>query len=182
VVFLTASITKCRDAAAFAKTIRRIGVTRGFAPTVAWLIIAYEAAVGILFASGIFSVISTIAALVLLILFAVVSIRALILRQKIRCNCFGESASFLGKETLLRAILLLVPVGFYYLSTFFTSSLWWPTTLSTIVPLVSIAVATILLTEWLLMARSLAVFAFERRQDEEKVAHSRAQRLLQNAQ
>lgn len=182
IVFLTASIAKSRDAAPFIKTIRRLGVTKGFAPVVAWLIITYEAALGILFIFGIFPTISTIAALMLLILFAVVSIRALVLRQQIRCNCFGEATSLLGKQTLLRAILLLIPVSIYYLSTFFAASVWWPSTLNTIIPLMSIAVAAILLTKWLLMARSLAALAFERRQEEEKIAHSRAQRLLQNVQ
>lgn len=182
IIFLTASITKSHDAAAFAKTIRQLGVTKGLAPIVAWLIITYEAVLGLLFTFGIFPTLSTIAALMLLILFAVVSIRALILRQRIKCNCFGRVTSLLGKQTLLRSVLLIIPVSIYYLSTFYTDSLWWPSTLDTIIPLVSISVAAILLTRWLLIARPLAAFAFERRQDEERVAHFRAQRLLENAQ
>lgn len=182
IVFLTASIAKSRDAAAFAKTIRHLGVTKGLAPVVAWLIIMYEAALGILLTFGIFPTISTIAALMLLILFAAVSMRALVLRQHIRCNCFGRATSLLGRQTLLRTTLLIIPVSIYYLSTFSTDSLWWPTRLDTIIPLMSIAVAAILLTRWQLIARPLAALAFERKQDEEKVAHSRAQRLLENAQ
>jgi uncharacterized membrane protein YphA (DoxX/SURF4 family) len=180
IVILTASLSKVRDAAAFAKTIRRLGITRSLAPAVAWLGILYEAALGILFTFGILSTISIVAALLLLILFAIVSIRSLILHEKIRCNCFGEASSFLGKQTLLRAILLFIPVSIYYLSTFFTNSAWWPTGLNTIIPLVSIAIAAILLTKWLLMARFLVSLVFERRQDEEKIAHTRAEKLPQN--
>jgi uncharacterized membrane protein YphA (DoxX/SURF4 family) len=133
IVILTASLSKVRDAAAFAKTIRRLGITRSLAPAVAWLGILYEAALGILFTFGILSTISIVAALLLLILFAIVSIRSLILHEKIRCNCFGEASSFLGKQTLLRAILLFIPVSIYhYVCTFWKrvagkDTMWYET-------------------------------------------------------
>ncbi|HJT59130.1 MAG TPA: MauE/DoxX family redox-associated membrane protein [Ktedonobacteraceae bacterium] len=180
-VFLVAAFGKARNPAAFARTIRLLGVWSGPSRVIAWLIIVYEAALGVLYVSGIFPLIATIAALLLLALFAGVSISAIVSRQKIPCNCFGEANSSLGNQTLVRSILLAVPVSVYYLGTLSEKSTWWPTTIDTTITLLSLVIAVILLARWLFVVENLVALMHDRRVNtiQNNSARRRAHGILQ---
>lgn len=181
-VFLAAALGKARNPADFENTIYHMGFRVRLAQVIAWLIIAYEVMLGVLFTLGIFPALATLAAFLLLALFISVSIRATWLHQKISCNCFGETETPLGNQTLIRAILLVLPVIVYYLSTRSTSTTWWPTTFDTFVSVFSLVIATILLTKWLFMFTILTTFIREREQAERELTHRRIQALEKRLQ
>lgn len=181
-VFLAAALGKAHNSAEFLNTIRSIGFRLRLAQVIAWLTIGYEAMLGVLFALGIFPILATLAASLLLALFASVSIRAAWSHQNIPCNCFGETETPLGNQTLIRAILLAFPVIVYYLSTRSTSTIWWPTTIDTFVSLISLVIATILLTRWLFMSTTLTAFIRERERDEHALTRRRIQELEKRLQ
>lgn len=179
VVFLTAAVGKSRFPAAFQETIQRIGFRKSLAPLIGWLVIIWEAMLGVLFFLGILPLLAVIAAFSLLLLFMSVSILAIRQREQIPCNCFGRSVSPLGYQTILRALILVVPVLLYYLSTLSTPSDWWPTTFDTALILLSLTVALILLTRWVLAARSIMKLAHDLRRSSEEAALQRALQIMQ---
>jgi len=152
-------LVKIRNLAAFKKTIYRLGLPSGLVPAVAWLNILYETILGGLFFWGVFPLFASIAALLLLLVFIGVSIIVMVRHQKIACNCFGQSESPLGYETLIRAMVLIVPVIVYYLSSLTARSTWWPTTIDLALSLLSLVIGIILLTRWLLEGKSILTLA-----------------------
>src|SRR5581483_11568977 len=125
-IFLVAALRKGSQPAAFIQTIRSLGFPRRLSPGVAWMVITYEAVLGLLFLAGFLPGIAVIAALVLLAAFAGVSLFTLRSAQLIPCACFGEADTPLGKHTLWRSLILAVPVVLYYLGTRETATAWWP--------------------------------------------------------
>jgi uncharacterized membrane protein YphA (DoxX/SURF4 family) len=182
VVFFTAAVRKSSNSAAFAHTIYRIGLGEDLSTVAAWIIIVYEALLGVLFLLGLVPLIAIIMALCLLILFLGVSLRAMLLHQQVRCNCFGASRSLLGGFTLLQASLLLLPVGGYYLNTFFSAAIWWPSALEMVVSSLSLVLGGILVARWLLMARTIRDLALSRKQSDRDAADGRAQGFVSGTQ
>ncbi len=178
-VFLTAAVGKFRFPAAFQETIQQVGFRRSLAPLIMWLVIIWEGMLGGLFILGIFPSLAAIASISLLLLFMSVSILAMRRREQIPCNCFGRSTSPLGYQTLLRALILVVPILLYYFSTLSTPSDWWPTTLDTALLLLSLTIGLILLTRWVLAARSIMKLARDLQKSSEEVAYQRALQSMQ---
>ncbi len=169
VVLLIAAAGKAHRPDAISRTIRNIGIPRAFVQTVVWLLITWEATLGTLFALGRAPLATTVAAFLLLALFAGVSIYVAWLRRVIPCNCFGTSETPLGSHTLTQAVLLMLPVGGYYLAIRSTHSIWWPTTLDTVVPSLSLVIAAILFSRWLFAIRFIGALVLKRRQEEKTV-------------
>ncbi len=182
IIFLIAAVRKAGNITVFAQTIYMIGFKEKLSRGISWLIVVYEAILGVLFLLGAFPFLAILLALMLLILFITVSIRAMLLHQKVRCNCFGRSESLLGAYTLRQATLLLLPVGSYYLSTFFGTSPWWPTSPEMIISSLSLVAGLLLLARWLLMAQAIVNLARSRQQSDKAMVDIRTQReLLRNA-
>jgi uncharacterized membrane protein YphA (DoxX/SURF4 family) len=165
-VFIASAAGKTRNPGALQDTIRKIGFPSRLAQIAGPLVIGYEAILAVLFALGIFPQIASVGAVVLLFVFIIISLSASRSQQMIPCNCFGVSVTPLGKQTLARAFLLLLPSAIYALSTWRSPAVWWPTTLEIALPLVSLIMGAILLARWLLAARTIATYVVERRQVE----------------
>jgi len=163
-VFLAAAVSKARSPASLAETIRRIGVDSRLTMATAWGVIAYEAALGLLFALGVVPMITALAALALLVIFACVSLIAMKSRRTIPCNCFGASDTPLGAATLARSALLLLAIVLYYLGFRFVGLIWWPTSVDVAVSASSLAVAAALFGRWLLVIRDIAALVRDRHQ------------------
>ena len=172
-VFGAAAVGKSRNPPAFKRTVRRIGIANDIVSVVAWLIITSEAIFGGLFFLGIFPFFAIIASLLLLLVFIVVSIIAMNRHQKIPCTCFGQSESPLGYQTIVRAMLLVIPIAAYYISTFTVHFTWWPLTFDTTISLLSLVIAIILLTNWLLTVRSIVTLIHSHKPND-------GERVLQN--
>jgi uncharacterized membrane protein YphA (DoxX/SURF4 family) len=169
-IFLVAALRKGLQPAAFIQTIRSLGFPRRLSPGIAWMVIAYEAVLGLLFLAGFLPGIALIAALLLLAAFAGVSLFALRSAQLIPCACFGEADTPLGKHTLWRALLLAVPVVLYYLGTRETATAWWPAGLDTWVSLLTLVLASLLLVRWLLAVTNIRTLMQERKRGEQELA------------
>ncbi|HZS75965.1 MAG TPA: MauE/DoxX family redox-associated membrane protein [Ktedonobacteraceae bacterium] len=179
VVFLCASLNKMRNPAAFVQTIQQIGFGSQIAKGIAWLVIGYEALLAFLFFFGYYPTIATIAALVLLMSFAVISVRAIQSKQKITCNCFGESKSLLGKGTLTRAVLLGVPVICYYMSARLVGRVWWPANMSELIILCTLVLGIIALAQWVLFLSSFLSLIESRKQKERRTEAIKRHEILE---
>lgn len=158
-VLLSAAAGKAHRPDAIRRTMRSIGIPRAFVQTAAWLLIAWETTLGILFALGAAPVATTLGALLLMTLFASVSIHVARQQRLIPCNCFGTSETPLGSQTLTQVVLLMLPVGGYYLAFRSPHSIWWPTTSDTVVSSLSLVIAAILFSRWLFALSSLALLS-----------------------
>lgn len=181
-VFLVAAFGKLRAPTAFQVTIRRIGVNSRLAFAIAWVLITYEVVLGVMFFLGIFPVLSVVAAFMLLLTFIVVSVRAIRQETKIPCNCFGQSETSLGYQTFMQAIALTILVVIYFFSTLFADSTWWPTTIATAIPSLSLVIAILLLTRWFFAMKSVLTLASDLRKSNEDAALHRVQSTIQNVQ
>ncbi len=171
-LFLAAAWSKGRHFRQFVRTTREIGIPAPLAPPAAWGLIAYEVALGVSLLVGQAPIATAGAALLLVALFAGVSLRGVWSRRAIPCNCFGGSGTQLGYETLARAALLIVPIAGYYLGSRAGVSGWWPTTLETVVPSMGLVAAAILLGRWLLATPTVEALVRDRRGWEEADAQS----------
>jgi len=163
IVFWTAAIGKISEQGAFAGTLRQLGIPPRLSRQTTWLVVIYEAALGLLFALGAWPEIADGAAIALLVVFVGLSISAMMTHATIPCHCFGKSSTHLGSATLSRAALLVLPVGLYYLSYHLGAASWWPTSLSTAITTASLAIAALLFARWLLAARVVKDLVTERR-------------------
>ncbi len=126
-------------------------------------VIAYEAAIGLLYAVGWSPAVATAALLLLLVAFASVAVQAMVARRTIPYNCFGEAETALGGGTIARSLLLLVPLGIYYLCSLHVMAMWWPTSVDLAVTLSGLVIAALLLARWGLAATTVATLVRERR-------------------
>lgn len=182
VVFLTAAVGKSGNSAAFAHTLYRLGLREHLATVAVWVIIAYEAILGVLCLLGLLPLMAIIMALCLLILFLAVSSRAMLLHQQVRCNCFGASRSLLGGYTLLQASLLLLPVAGYFLSTMWSVAVWWPNTLEMVISSLSLVFGAIVVARWLLMARTIRDLVLSRKQRDRDAAFGHVREFVTGTQ
>lgn len=162
-VFLAASYSKARQPAGFIETIRSIGIKSRPTSVLAWLVIIYEGIIGFGSALGIIPVIIASATLALLLVFLGVSIYVIVSNKHIPCNCFGKGTSTLGLQTVKHALILMIPTGAYFLSTFFVNSVWWPNTFAIAISSLSLVVAFVLIGRWVLISEELIALIGERR-------------------
>jgi len=76
---------------------------------------------------------------------------------------FGEAETALGGGTIARSLLLLVPLGIYYLCSLHVMAMWWPTSVDLAVTLSGLVIAALLLARWGLAATTVATLVRERR-------------------
>jgi uncharacterized membrane protein YphA (DoxX/SURF4 family) len=112
-VFIASAAGKSRHPGVLQETIRKIGFPSRLAQVAGPLVIGYEAILAVLFALGIFPQLAAVGVVALLFVFVAVSLSASRSQQVIPCNCFGVSETPLGKQTLARAVLLLLPASIY---------------------------------------------------------------------
>lgn len=176
-IFLIASLNKLRNPAAFVQTIQQLGCRLWLAKISAWLVIACEGFLALLFISGFYPALSIITAVTLLFVFAGAAIKAILAKQEIACNCFGESEARLGKGTLIRVFLLIIPVICYFVSSRLSGPIWWPTNLSTAIILGSLVIGIIALAQWLLFALPFFALVESRRQKERRTTAIKQYRI-----
>ncbi len=146
------------------------------------MVIVYETILVVLFVSGILPLLAVLGAFCLLALFAGISIRAASLSQDIPCACFGETGTRLGKQTLLRSILLAIPVLVYYFTAHSMNASWWPTSLEALIGLLSLTLAALLLTRWLLIVKTLTTLIRQRQTSERDLADDQVEAILTRLQ
>lgn len=161
-VFLAAANNKAHHPGPFVKTIRRLGIPARVAPIVAWLVIAYEGILGFLLVLGIVPEATALGALVLLAIFAGVSINALQWKRAVLCNCFGASEILLGRATLARSLLLVVTAGLYYFAFHSVRLIWWPQSFDIAVICTSLVIGMILFARWLLATPTVITLVRDR--------------------
>jgi uncharacterized membrane protein YphA (DoxX/SURF4 family) len=167
-VFIASAAGKSRHPGVLQETIRKIGFPSRLARIAGPLVISYEAIEAALFALGIFPQLASVGVVALLLVFIAISFRAFRSQQVIPCNCFGASETPLGMQTLARAVLLLLPASIYAVSTWRSTSAWWPTTFEVALPLLGLVIGAMLLARWLLAVEAVATYVVERRQAEDQ--------------
>jgi uncharacterized membrane protein YphA (DoxX/SURF4 family) len=118
-VFLVAAVAKARSIDPFVRSIRECAALAGVrtgrtaARGLAAAIVVLELSLAVLLLTGALPLPASVGGLGLVGLFVFVSVLALVRRREVECNCFGPSATTLGRETLFRATLLAIPLGLY---------------------------------------------------------------------
>jgi uncharacterized membrane protein YphA (DoxX/SURF4 family) len=162
-VFAAAAIGKARHMRSFRGTLLDLGIPPGMAWWLAPLVIAYEAILAILLASGTYRSLAAILVVGLLMAFVFVSMIARISRRVVLCSCFGTKEDTLGASTIARSVLLLVPTAAYaYVST----SPLEPTAdpLATGVLVSALAAGFLIVGQWILASPRIAALMLRRRQ------------------
>jgi hypothetical protein len=100
-LLLFAGLAKVRRPSTLAQVITRLGAPSGLAVQVAWFVVAAELVTGtaLLVAAG--AVWPRIAAAVLATGFAAAGLRAMTAKMHVRCACFGDGESMLGRRQVL---------------------------------------------------------------------------------
>jgi hypothetical protein len=107
-VFLGAAYAKVRDRAAVRSTLLLLGVPRSLIKVGAAAVLASEAGVGFAVLSGVDPWLSGLGATVLSAGLVAISLYALSRREAVPCSCFGGSERYLGRETLVLSMPMLV--------------------------------------------------------------------------
>lgn len=168
-VLLAAAFAKMRSLRRFSRSVRAVAELAGLniGRMAAWVaaatVVASEFAVALLLVSGRAPAVGTAGAFALAASFVGVSILAIAKGQRIRCNCFGRSAALLGTETLLRAVLLLVPVGVLAAAAAVGTEGQWPTSAATWVSSLALVLGALLLLLWASQAIVIARLVRSRR-------------------
>jgi uncharacterized membrane protein YphA (DoxX/SURF4 family) len=157
-VLITASLGKVRGFSAFLDTVREIGFDAGLARAGALLIIISEATFAILLATGLWPWVAIGGAGCLLGLFVATSIWKR--QSEIQCRCFGGPGSTIGVSTLSRSLMLVAILVGYLISWRSTSSIWWPSSLPTVIPMGGVVLGGVLAVAW---STYLADLLLERR-------------------
>lgn len=153
VVFGTAAISKLGNFSSFVRTVLRIGMPARLAAAFACIVIVCEALVSLLCLSPVPRVAAGVAALALVSVFTLVSVRELTLQRSIPCNCFGQGTGTLGWHSLNRSLLLLVPAGVLAFSAVFHGQeTTWSADVPTALMAVSASLGVILLGRWIVVA------------------------------
>jgi hypothetical protein len=162
-IFLVAAAGKVRTFRELAVPLHGLGVPRSLAGIATAALIAYEAGLAALLASGLLPLIAIPAAAVLLGAFVTVALFALASGRQIACNCFGASSSVLGWRTVARSLLMGLALAAYAAAPVFTAHLAWPAVLRVGVLVAALAMAMPLLASWVLTAPSVLSLARRRR-------------------
>ena len=181
VLFLVAAAAKTRSRDGFVRSVwavlELLGIRTGMAVRrpVAVLVIAYELVLAGLLLSGAASREAALAGLGLVGVFALVSALALLRGRKIECNCFGRSKTPLGRDTLVRAVMLGAALVAY--------AVWargtWPAGLSAWVSSLALVVGCGLAFVWAVRLPTLATLVRDRRLIESRSRRVERSRPLQ---
>jgi len=106
IVLAVAALAKSRSFADFTSTVAAIMPWRRGVSVVAGGIVAAEAALAILLATGVVPSAVAVATLAIFAVFAGISIWAARHKLHVSCNCFGRSERELGKESLQTSAVL----------------------------------------------------------------------------
>jgi uncharacterized membrane protein YphA (DoxX/SURF4 family) len=114
-LFLFSGISKLIDVQSLAVTIKSLSIGLGAVATeVAFLLCIVEILAGILLTIGLFTRHSSLAVMLLLIVFIAVFLPQLMVQNEVDCNCFGPfissrvDATFFVRDLLLLAMVFIV--------------------------------------------------------------------------
>jgi hypothetical protein len=167
-VLFAAALTKMRSLRRFSRSVRAVADLAGIGigrvtALVPATVVGFEFAIAVLLVSGYALGAATAGAFALAASFVGISILAIAKRQRIRCNCFGRSAAILGPETLLRAMLLLVPIGVLAAAAAVGTTGRWPTSPTTWVSSLALSLGALLLLLWASQAIAIGRLVLDRR-------------------
>ena len=152
IVLAVAAVAKARSFGAFVRTVEAVMPRQRTAMTAAAAVIAVEAALAVLLATGGWVNAVSLATLALFLVFAAVSLWAARHELHVRCNCFGKSERELGKDSLVTSLLLAgATVAYWALIQQTDDTL----TLGELPLAAVLGVATVLGARWLLAGRAL---------------------------
>lgn len=169
IVLAVAAVAKARRFDAFVRTVDTILPSRRTATTAAAAVVAVEAALAILLATGAWVNAVCLAALTLFLVFAAVSLWATRRGLHVQCNCFGQSERELGKDSLVTSLLLAgATVAYWALARKTDESL----TLGELPLAVVLGAAVALAGRWLFAAGGLVRIVQQRRALERDLAEA----------
>jgi hypothetical protein len=160
IVLAVAAVAKSRSFGAFVRTVDAVLPWQRTARAAAAAVIAVEAALAVLLATGAWVNAVSLATLALFLGFAAVSLWAARHGVHVQCNCFGQSERELGKDSLITSLLLAgATVAYWALLQRTDDSL----SLGELPLAVVLGVATLLGARWLFAGRQLAGITRQRK-------------------
>jgi uncharacterized membrane protein YphA (DoxX/SURF4 family) len=168
-VLLRAGSAKARSLRRFTRSVTAVARLAGVrlrprtASALAAVVVGLELATGAVLASGAAPAVGAAGALALTAAFAAVSALALVKGRRVECNCFGRSGATLGTDTLLRALLLLVPATLVAVAAAKGVTEPWPRDGREWVASLALALGALLLFAWASQALALARLVRDRR-------------------
>jgi len=162
-VFIVAAVSKVLHRDRFRDTLRELGVGPNAVGVATWVVIAVEAIVGAGLVLGGFGGTPALASLVLLLTFGALGLWARLRALTIECNCFGESSSRLGINTVARSGLLVLTL----LSAILTGPIGntpVPTSVPDFTITVALAAGGLTLGRWMLSVPVLVALMRSRRE------------------
>ena len=169
IVLAVAAVAKARSFDAFVQTVDAILPSRRTATTAAVAVIAVEAALAILLATGAWVNAVCLAALALFFVFAGVSLWATRRGLHVQCNCFGQSERELGRDSLVTSLLLAgATLAYWALAQRTDESL----TLGELPLAIVLGTAVVLAGRWLFAAGELVTIVHQRRALERDLAEA----------
>jgi uncharacterized membrane protein YphA (DoxX/SURF4 family) len=161
-VFLAAAAGKAANFKGFAIPLRGLGLPRWLAGWATGLLIALEAAVGLLLLGGLAPRVAVAGAALLLAGFLSASAYALLTGRRVACYCFGTAASNLGWETAARSALMALPLAAYATAPALTAPAGWTARFAAGATTLALTLALLLLARWA-MALPLGIGVYRSR-------------------
>jgi len=169
IVLAVAAVAKARSFGAFVRTVEAILPWPRTARPVAVAVIALEAALAVLLATGLWLSAVALATLALFLGFAGISLWAARRGLHVRCNCFGQSERELGQDSLVSSLLLAgATVAYWALARQTDESL----TLGKLPLAVVLGAAVVLAGRWALTSRDLVKLVRQRKSLESDLAQA----------
>ena len=169
IVLAVAAVAKARSFGAFVRTVEAILPWPRTARPAAATVIAVEAVLAVLLATGFWLTAVALATLALFLGFAAISVSAARRGLHVRCNCFGQSERELGKDSLVTSLLLAgATVAYWALARQTNESL----TLGKLPLAVVLGAAVVLAGGWALTSRDLVKLVRQRRGLESDLAQA----------
>lgn len=160
IVLAAAALAKTRSFDAFTRTVGALIPARRGVSAVAGSVVAIEATIAVLLATGVLPSAVALVTLALFVCFAAVSLWALRRGLHVSCNCFGRSDRELGKESLQTSLLLAV-AALVYLALLQAEE---PSLSLGKLPLaIGLAVGAVLAARWAFASRDLLAIVRQRR-------------------
>jgi uncharacterized membrane protein YphA (DoxX/SURF4 family) len=167
IVLAVAAVAKARSFGAFVRTVEAILPWPRTARPAAAAVIAVEAALAILLATGVSLTAVAAATFALFLGFAAISLWAAHRGLHVRCNCFGQSERELGMDSLVTSLLLAgLTVAYWALAQLKDESL----TLGKLPLAVVLGAAVVLAGRWALTSGELVKLVRQRRTLESDLA------------
>ena len=172
-VLAVAACAKARSFGAFRETVEAIVPWHRGAPVIAAAVVATEAILAALLATGVLASVVAAATLALFLGFAGLSLWAARSGLRVQCSCFGRSDRELGKDTLVTSLMLAGATLVYLVLLGQTEG---SLSLGEAPLAITLGVGAVLAGRWLLVAGDLAAMVRQRRRlDRELEAGATAQ-------